>query len=344
MTITIVGAGAIGGTVGAYLARACVPVRLVDSDVDHIAAMKVRGLTLRGFDGTFTVPVEVLSPEKLDGPLDTVLLAVGAQNAVEAVRTLRPFLTPDSTIVSLQNGLCVRLIANLLGEARTVACFANVSADYLEPGLISYTGTKGVYVGELDGSSSERLSDIQRLLSYWSTAQITDNIWGHLWGKMGYTNMLFATALADDTMAAVIDRYRPLMVELATEIYEVANREGVTPEPFEGLHPALYFPRQSQNPAAIEQEIDALVERLRWDQKAKSNIWRDLAVRHRKTEVEQQIELAAEVGASHRLEMPLTWKLVDMIHELEDGHRQMSWENLEELDAIRSRQMASSAA
>lgn len=60
-----------------------------------------------------------------------------------------------------------------------------------------------------------------------------------------------------------------------------------------------------------------------------------LAVRHRKTEVDQQIGLVAEVGKSHGLDMSLTTKLVDMIHDLEDGRRQMSCENVEELDRVR---------
>ena len=123
MNITIVGAGAIGGTLGAYLARAGVPVRLVDTDSSHVAAMNERGLTIRGFAEAFTVPVHALTPERLEGPVETVLLAVKAQHTAEAVRVLQPHLTADSVVVSVQNGLCERVIADIIGPERTLGCF-----------------------------------------------------------------------------------------------------------------------------------------------------------------------------------------------------------------------------
>lgn len=336
MNITIVGAGAIGGTMGAYLVRSGEQVRFVDRDLDHVEAMNRRGLTIQAFDETFTVPAEASAPDDLRGPLDMVFLAVKAQHTAEAVRTLLPHLSPESSIVSLQNGLCERVISDLAGSDRTVGCFVNFSADYLEPGLISYGGAGSLYLGELDGRDSPRVRDLQRVMKHWGTAQVTDNIWGYLWGKMGYANMLFATALADETMADVIDRYRPLMIELASEVYEVAALEKVKPEPFDNVEPSLYYPPENRDPDAINRSLDELVARRRRDLKVKSGIWRDLAVRHRQTEVDQQIGLVAEVGKSHGLDMTLTTALVDMIHDLENGRRQMSWHNVDELDSLRA--------
>ncbi len=338
MDITIVGAGAIGGTLGAYLARAGSRVRLADTDADHVAAMRARGLTIQGFAETFTVPVEAREPAELREtarPLDVVLLAVKAQHTVAAIEEIGPLLTPASVVVSCQNGLCERVIARLIGAERTIGCFVNFSADYMEPGVIAYGGAGSMYLGELDGHMSDRVSALQGALAPWGAAEVTDNIWGYLWGKMGYANMLFATALVDATMADVIDRYRPLMVELAAEVYAVAAREGVTPEAFDDVEPSIYYPPERRDPLAIGQSLDALVARRRRDKKAKSGIWRDLAVRRRKTEVDQQIALVADVAAGHGLPVPLTNRLVDMIHDLECGRREMSWSNLDELDRLR---------
>jgi len=335
MEVTIVGAGAIGGTIGAYLSRADILVRLVDSDLDHVTAMKATGLAIRSDDQIITVPVDAASPSELRGPLDVVLLAVKAQHTADATRLIAPLLAANSVIVSLQNGLCERVIAGLVGAERTIGCLVNFSADYIEPGVIAFGGLGSVYLGELDGRRSRRIEELRQLLSHWGTVHVTENIWGYLWGKMGYANMIYATALTDDTMATIIDQYRPLMVELATEIYEVAHREGVVPEPFDDVEPALYYPRERRDAAAIQRSLDALVERRRRDRKEKSGIWRDLAVRHWKTEVDQQIELALEVGAGYGLPMPVTRKLVEMIHELEDGERHMTVANVENLDALR---------
>ena len=334
-TLTIVGAGAIGGTIGAYLARAGQAVRLVDQDEAHVAAMREDGLTIRGFAETFSVPVDALAPAGLTEQLGTVLLAVKAQHTAEALAAIAPLLTPQSTIVSLQNGLCERIIAQAVGPERTIGSFVNFSADYLAPGVIAYGGPGSLYLGELDGRASDRVRTLQQQLSSWGVVTVTDNIWGYLWGKMGYANMLFATALADETMADVIDRYRPLMVELASEVYAVATRENVRIEPFDNVEPSLYYPPEGRDAVAIARSLDALVARRRRDGKSKSGIWRDLAVRRRKTEVDQQIGLVAEIGATHGLPMPLTRALVSMIHDLEDGRLAMSWANLDRLDTLR---------
>ncbi len=165
---------------------------------------------------------------------------------------------------------------------------------------------------------------------------MTDNIWGYLWGKLGYANMLFGTALTDETMADIIDRYRPLMVELAAEVYEAAALEGVRPEPFDNVEPSLYYPRETQDWDRINASLDDLVARRRVDKKARSGIWRDLAVRKRRTtEVDEQIGAALRIGRAGGLPMPLTDRLVTMIHELEDGVRQRALASIDELELLR---------
>jgi 2-dehydropantoate 2-reductase len=333
--VTIVGAGAIGGTVGACLARSGTPVEMVDADAAHVAAMAEKGLTIQGRGEPFTVGVAAVTPDKLPGPLETVLLAVKAQHTAGAIAAIAPALTPDSTVVSLQNGLCPRIIAAEIGADRTIGALVNFSADYLEPGLISYGGAGTVRIGGLDGKPSSRLDMAAALLSGWGSVEVTGNIWGYLWGKLGYANMLFGTALTDETMAGIIDRYRPLMVELAAEVYEAADREGVRPEPFDNVEPSLYYPRAAQDWERINASLDDLVARRRADQKSRSGIWRDLAVRKRRTEVDEQIGAVLRIGRGRGLPMPLTARLVDMIHELEDGTRQRAVANVDEIDALR---------
>lgn len=338
MTITIVGAGAIGGTLGAAVSRAGEDVFLVDLAKDHVRAMQEHGLTILGMEPeeTYTAPVRAGTPDDLQEPLQIVILAVKAQHTEDAVREILPRLAPDGYIASMQNGLCERIIAGLVGAERTVGCFVNFSADYLEPGVIQYGGLGSLFLGELDGSLSPRVLALQRILSAYGDVRVTDNIWGYLWGKLGYANMLFATALTNETMADAIDRYRPLMVDLAAEVYEVAAREGVYPEPFDSIEPSLYFPRATRDEGAIFQNLDDLVARRRRDVKVRSGIWRDLAVRQRRTEVDQQIGLVAEIGKEHGLPMTLTRAVISMIHELEEGRRNMTDQNLDELDALRA--------
>ncbi len=333
--ITIVGAGAIGGTVGAYLVRAGHTVQFVDTAADHVAAINQRGLTIRSWAEEFTVPAVAIAPEGLHAPLELVLLAVKAQHTAAALVPLTPLLADAGVIVSLQNGLNEQTIANAVGAQRTVGCLVNFSADYLEPGLIHYGGAGAMTLGELDGSLTPRLEYLRSILTAWGDVAITKNIWGYLWGKLGYANMLFATALADASMADVIDRYRLLMVELAAEVYEVADRLGIRPEPFDAVEPALYYPRVGRDESAVMQSLDMLVERRRRDQKQRSGIWRDIMVRRRRSEIDNQLVPIVHHGATLNLAMPLTHQVIERIHALEEGSAAPSWNHLEDLERLR---------
>jgi 2-dehydropantoate 2-reductase len=335
MQITIVGAGAIGGTVGAYLARAGHAVLFCDAAADHVAAIRAHGLTIRSWAEEFTVTSPAVTPDQLRGPLDLVLLAVKAQHTADAVAQIAPLLADDGTIVSLQNGLNEQTIAAAVGDRRTVGCLVNFSADYLEPGLIHYGGPGALKLGELDGQITPRLEQLRELLAGWGEVELTENIWGYLWGKLGYGNMLYATALADTSMADAIDRYRPLMVELAAEVYEVADRLGVRPEPFDAVTPALYYPRVGRDPEALERALDGLVARRRADQKQRSGIWRDIMVRRRRTEIDNQIVPIVAHADALGLPLPLTRRLVELIHALEEGRAAPDWAHLDDLEALR---------
>jgi 2-dehydropantoate 2-reductase len=335
---TVVGAGAIGGTLGAYMARGGEDVVLVDRAAEHVAAMRSHGLTIKAFDETFTVPVRAVSLEELKEPLDVVLLAVKAQDTAAATRAIAPHLARDSAVVSLQNGLCEPVIADVIGASRTVGAFINFNADYLEPGVIHYGGPGAFYVGEIDGTSSARVTEMVRRFSHWGDVRETENIFGYLWSKLGYANMLYATALVDVPMADVVERHHALMVELACEVYEAAEKEGIRLEQFDNVEPYLYYPRSSQDWGRIDGSLDALVAMMRRSEKQKTGVWRDLAVRKRKTEVDQHLGASAAAGGRHGLAMPLTHRLIAMIHDIEESRRRMDWQNIEELEAELTRQ------
>ncbi len=342
MHFTVIGAGAIGGTVGAHLIRGGHEVVFVDQDRAHVDAINTRGLRIEGQE-TFTVPATAVTPDALResgrGRIpQAVLLCVKAMHTATAVEGLASLLAPDNFVVSLQNGLNEKVIASRIGAARTVGAFVNFGADYLEPGRVMYGGTGALYLGELNGAISTRvqhLTDIFRACVLPDT-QATGNIWGFLWGKLGYGAMLFATALVDASIADVLAHApsRPVLANLAAEVVRVAEAEGVQGEGFDGYEPAAFAFRQPRAWEAIVHSLDRLVAFNRKSLKQKSGVWRDLAVRKRKTEVDQQVGAVVDTASAHGLPAPLNARLVTLIHELEDGRRAMSWQNLDDLVAL----------
>jgi 2-dehydropantoate 2-reductase len=338
MNITIVGAGAIGGTMGAYLARAGHEITFVDAVDDHVRAINSRGLTIEGRGETFTVRAPALLPTEMKGPLAMVFLAVKTMHTEIAARQIAPHLAPSGAVVSMQNGFNEDRIAAVVGRARTIGAFVNFGADYQEPGRILYGGAGALYIGELDGVVSPRVRDLVDILrsSFLAKTQATDNIWGYLWGKHAYGAMLKTTALTDESIADVLahSEARPVLANVAAEVLAVADAEGVRPEGFDGFDPpAFRFPPR-RDPTRLGASLDALSAFNRTSLKAKSGIWRDLAVRKRKTEVESMVAEMQARAQRHGIPIPLVETLGRMILEIESGHRQMSWDNIRSLAAL----------
>jgi 2-dehydropantoate 2-reductase len=330
--ILIWGAGAVGGTIGAYLARAGHPVVLVDVVAEHVAAINERGLTIEGPIEEFTQDLPSVTPDRLQGCYQRSLLCVKAQHTAVAAAAMRPFLAEDGYVVSAQNGLNERVIAEILGRERTIGAFVNFGADYLGPGRVFYGGRGAVVVGELDGPMTPRLAALHETLRDFEPGAITtDNIWGYLWGKLAYGALLFATALTNDSIAdtLALPQYFALYRALGIEILRVAAAEEIRPEGFNGFHPAAFH--AGADPAATRRSIDEMVAHNRRSAKSHSGIWRDLAVRKRKTEVDAQVAIIAEIAATHGLNTPLVDRVVHLIHEVEDGKRPMDRANLDTL-------------
>lgn len=345
MHFTIVGAGAIGGTVGAYLVRGGHEVLFVDQERAHMDAINKSGLTIEGKE-TFTVRARAVTPEALPASVrgqvpQVVLLCVKAMHTASAIDALAPLLGPYNFVVSLQNGLNEKVIASRVGAARTVGAFVNFGADYLEPGRVMYGGSGALYLGELNGTISQRVKQLEEIFrtSFLSNTQTTGNIWGYLWGKLGYASMLFATALVDASIADMLDHApgRPALANLAAEVIRVAEAEHVRCEGFDGYEPSAFAFRQPRQWREITASLDLLAAFNRKSLKQKSGVWRDLAVRKRKTEVDQQVGAVVEIARAHGIDVPLNERLVELIHDLEERRRQMSWDNLDELSAINRR-------
>ena len=331
------GAGAIGGTLGAHLARAGHDVTMVDTVAEHVAAINRDGLRITGPIAEFTARLPASTPSSVIGPWDTVVLATKAHHTEAATRALLPHLAEGGCVISAQNGLNELAIASIAGPARTVGAFVNFGADYLEPGLVHYGGRGAVVVGEIDGRMTARVAAIRAAwLDFDSGAIATPNIWGYLWGKEAYGAMLFATALTNESIAdaLAIPAHRPVYIALAREMLAVAAARGVTPEPFDGFDPLAYLPDAA--PGAAERSLDALVAHNRRSAKTHSGVWRDLAVRKRATEVDAQLGIAVRLAAEAGVATPLTARLVALVHDIERGNRPQSLDTLAELAATMS--------
>jgi 2-dehydropantoate 2-reductase len=306
----VLGCGAIGGTVAAGLARDGHEVLVCDADPAVVDAVNARGVRIEGPVQNFTISVPAVLPADLPRQLDgAVLLAVKAHHTAAAAATLAGRLRGDAHVVSLQNGLNAGVIAAAIGPERVVESLVNFGADVLEPAVV-LRGNAGTFViGELDGSLTDR---VRALTADIADAEPTRHVLGYLWAKEAYGAMLFATAVSDLPIFAVLEEaaYRPLLTELARQVLAQAP---VTPMAFDGF-----------DPADLESSLGRLAEFNRRSAKTHSGVYRDLAVLHRPTEVE------AILGP---LDGPLVRRVAELVTAIEQGRRPCSRQNLDLLAA-----------
>jgi len=308
MEVTIVGSGAIGGTLGAHMIRAGHDVTLCDADEAHVAAVRERGLVIEGPVDEFTVVAHAITPDELPDRIEHAIVAVKSLHTRAAAELLRDRLAPDGYVLTVQNGLTAHTLIEAVGSHRVISSFVNFGADVMAPGRIMQGNVGTFRVGELDGGViTARVLDLAGALPY---AKPTDNVLGFLWGKEAYGAMLWAGAVSDLTIVEHLEdvRYRPVMIAIAREVLAQAP---VRVESFDGF-----------DPDDLAGSLDRLAEFNRNSAKKYSGIYRDLVVRKRKTEID---EVLRDING------PIFDKVAAIIHDIEEGRRVNERANLDEL-------------
>lgn len=311
MKLTIIGAGAIGGTIGAHMFRAGHDITLCDADEDYVAAIQRDGLHIEGPVDEFTVNIPAITPAELPDTIEHAIVAVKSLHTASAAALLQDRLTPDGYVLTVQNGLTADVLVDAVGADRVISSFVNFGADVMGPGRVMQGNIGTFRVGEIAGGSiTPRVQELADALPY---AEATHNVLGYLWGKEAYGAMLWAGAVSDLSIAETFERpaYRALMVAIAEEVLIQAP---VTVESFDGFVPD-----------DLENSLDRLALFNRKSAKSHSGIYRDLMIRKRKTEVDE---------VHKDFQGPIFDRVVEMIHDIEEGRRTCEVNNLDELAAF----------
>lgn len=253
MKICVVGAGSIGGMLGAGLALAGADVTLIARG-PHLEAIRANGLKLVGHDGAERVAHNVKATSSMTeaGVQDVVILGMKAQQLPPVAADLRVMFGPDTVVVPTQNGIpfwyfqkhggeldgrtveavdpggvCVRNIE----KERIVGCVVYPAAKIAAPGVIHVIEGNRFPIGELDGSESERVRRISdALVRAGYKSPILPNIraetWLKLWGNLTFNPI---SALTHSTLVDICQYplSRDLAAKMMAEAQAIANKLGI---------------------------------------------------------------------------------------------------------------------
>jgi 2-dehydropantoate 2-reductase len=253
MKICIVGAGAIGGYMGAKLALAGEDVTLIARG-PHLAAIQQSGLKLVSNDGTEQIITNVRATSDMSqaGTQDAVVVALKAHGLPGVAAAMRALYNPETMVVAAQNGIPWwyfrgtdgpykdyriksvdpdGLIEQNIEVSRVIGCVVYPAAEIPQPGVVRHLEGDRFTLGEIDGSKSDRL---KRLAQTFNKAglkapirsNIRSELWIKLWGNLAFNPISALTrALLSDITAFPLTR--ELARQIMTEAHAVATKLGI---------------------------------------------------------------------------------------------------------------------
>jgi 2-dehydropantoate 2-reductase len=253
MKIAIVGAGAIGGYLGARLAGAGEEVTFIARG-PNLAALQSRGIRLIAEDGSEEPPraVRACAAPAEAGEHDAVLLTVKAHQVGPIAADVRHLLGPDTPIVTMQNGIPwwyfhrhggdfegrpVRAadpdgtIARSIDPDRVIASVVYPAADLIAPGTVRVVEGNRFSLGELDGSTTPRIQAISASLTRAGfrapvVRDVRSEIWLKLWGNLSF-NPISALTRATLVDLCQFPPTRELCAYMMAEAEAIAEKLGV---------------------------------------------------------------------------------------------------------------------
>ena len=186
MRCAIYGAGSLGTVLGAYMSKAGQPVELVNRNKAHVQALREKGAHIKG-TVDLTVPVNAIFPDEMSGKYDVIFLMTKQLFNEEVVTFLKPMLSEQGVIVTLQNGIPEPDIANIVGQDHTMGCVVEWGATFSAPGestLTSSPDSLSFHMGKMDGITDEQVRLVKQLLETMCPVYVEDNLIGARWSKL----------------------------------------------------------------------------------------------------------------------------------------------------------------
>ena len=344
MKIGVIGAGAIGSTLGGHITRGGEDVVIFDPWREHVEKMQKDGLLLDGVQGEHRVQVDARHVEELatfKDKFDLIIIAVKSYDTVWAVELMKPFLKGNGYFVSPQNSINEEQISPMVGADNLIGCVSTISAWLMEAGHTRQTGSmsqalKGnvsFTVGELDGQDTERVREVQQIWNHAGDTTVTDNLWGERWSKMAINCMANPSAgmtgLTSHEVRANRDS-RSMMLKFGAEALRVGRTLGHNiPSPMKG------FTLDEIEHAAWEgnTELEATFSGPPPQVPGYPSLYQDI-MKGRRTEIDYLNGLVSSKGKAMGLPTPYSDAAVTVIKGIEAGEFSVGIDNVQRVEQI----------
>jgi 2-dehydropantoate 2-reductase len=333
MRIALAGVGSMGTILGALLTKGGEDIVLVDVNEEHVQALNTSGARITGHMD-LTVPVKAITPDDMEGIYELVIYLVKTTSDAKALPEVLPFMSGESMLITLQNGVPEEKVAAAIGRKRTLGGAIGWGATWAAPGVSELTSESEAMtydIGELDGADTPRLHSIQAVLNKAGVANITTNLIGIRWTKLlANVSMSGLGAALGCTYGLILDDPKALLVATAifVETIKTARALGVKMEPMQGLDPGLLLD-------LIKQSEENALNAIRMVYSKHRDLVASMLQDLRKgvpCEVETLNGYLSRKSAEAGVPTPINDQVTEIIRGIESGEYSLSFENLDMIE------------
>lgn len=326
--IGIMGAGALGSYVGAFLSRIGESVTFLDMWPEHVEKMRNDGLHVTGSQGPFTVPVKAMhltEAQNISEPFDFVFVAVKSYDTEWATHFIKRYVREDGFFVSLQNCWNDVPMGEIVRPTRQLGCIAShIEVALWEPALVTRGGAVGrdsghtvFRVGEQDGRITPRAEKVAALLDNIDAAYASDNLWGERWAKLSQNSMgngiSASTGLGSQQMAED-PRLRLIRINLAKEAAKVGLAMGLSVVDINGVPAETWADADKGD---VFEELDAHMSshggRVNWLASMAQDVYKG-----RRSEINLMNGLVAAKGREVAIPTPYNDAVIEVMNGIDD--------------------------
>ena len=332
MRTAILGCGAMGTVLGAYMNKNGHETVLIDSYKDHVKVMNEMGARVTRC-ADLTVPVKAITPDQMGGKYDLIFLLTKQTSNKEVLTHLLSFLKEDSTVCTLQNGVPEPSVADIIGKERTVGGTILWGATFIEPGVSELTQdiTKQdvlFEIGEMSGVIGDRIKMVASALGKMGPVVITDNLIGARWLKVMFNSCWSGmSASLGCTFGDVIDNPKAsaCMSYIAHEIVTLCKTMSIKMPSYMGRDMSAMGKIDTEEEFLDSQKIFYNI--LTIMRPGKASMLQDLEI-GRLTEVGMINGFICDEGKKVGIATPFNNTVVKVVRGIEAGKLRLSMDNL----------------
>ena len=332
MKIGILGCGAMGTVMGAYMTKNGLDVELIDIYKEHVDVLNKNGAHIIG-SVDMIVPVKAVTPEEMKGIYDLIFLFTKQTVNDTVLKNLLPHLNEKSTVCTLQNGVPEHFVAGYVGEERTLGGTVLWGATFVKPGVSELTQdiTKNDHlfeIGAIDGTIGERVNNAAEILGYMGRAKITDTLMASRWGKLiNNACMSGMSAACGATFGEILqdEKSRACLSYLAREVKRCCEAEGYKMPIL--LNEQLPYSCDIKDQEMFDTNQRMFLEMYKDMYTAKASMLQDLE-KEKKTEVLMINGYVSSTGDKYNIDTPFNDTVVEIVTKIEKKLLPLSMDNL----------------